>query len=384
MDDINKIWSGARPIGSELHGQGNYAVTRKNADKKSPSSFRIGEIIQGKILDIPTKGIAKLRLPNGVFKASLHDSLIPGDELFFLVSEIEPSLVLKAHSILTGRVGVTPDPTEILRLLNLPNSEIFRSAAELLYTNESIIRRDDILSLEKNYREIFGDVRLNKLIEKLSLIRDFIFSGVVIDDVDLEKILPFYESEKLIADLIKFIDNKLEEPEIVKILNNIMDSSGLPEKSGLIKLDEDFLKLFVSSLPGSNELNELIKNFHSFFIAADYRYSIPQFADNYLLLIYAGIASGKFVIHKFKTRKKKKAASYDSFIATLLGMGFEKAWDEAKDSRALMSGISSILLKEDTSADFKILEYKIFSPGGKYLLFSSPQDIHSSKISVVL
>lgn len=66
------------------------------------ANYRIGEIIRGKIIDIPFKEIAVVQLPGGTCTAYLQGNVNKGDNLLFKVIATNPSLVLKVQQPLSS------------------------------------------------------------------------------------------------------------------------------------------------------------------------------------------------------------------------------------------------------------------------------------------
>ncbi|MFA5513161.1 MAG: hypothetical protein WC313_12000, partial [Candidatus Kapaibacterium sp.] len=131
-----------------------YQNTKKTKKDQQLKKFRIGEILQGKIIDTDGGGIGKVRLPSGIFTCSLHKGLVAGDVLFFKIAEVEPTLVLKVHSVQSygqnGKLGTE----DIIRILDLPKLDIFKYSAIIFLNFRNMIYKEDLLKFYKFYTQI--------------------------------------------------------------------------------------------------------------------------------------------------------------------------------------------------------------------------------------
>lgn len=121
IDTSNKI------LTDSYSSRGQRYVPMPNPNKaKATPKLRKGEVILGQVLEKLTDEIFKIKLPNGVFKALVHPKLKQGDRLYFLIKEISPSIVISVHStdLIFQSGGVSID--EIIRVLDLDNTETIR------------------------------------------------------------------------------------------------------------------------------------------------------------------------------------------------------------------------------------------------------------------
>ena len=98
---------------------------QQKSKSKTPSKLHIGEILKGEILETHEYGIATVKLPIGILKAQLAGNLRKGDELIFFVQQVEPSLILKIHSLAPTKSGKELDIREIIRILDLSDNSFF-------------------------------------------------------------------------------------------------------------------------------------------------------------------------------------------------------------------------------------------------------------------
>lgn len=158
MDDLNmemKIHGGIDAIGNQANNARRYYV-RPNNKKVNPRlmHFRAGEILQGKILSAKGDGIGLVRLPSGDFTCQLHEGLLPGDDLFFKIVNIEPSLTLRVHAVMSYVKGKKHNRKDIVRILDLPDNELYLSASDVFLTFKNMIFKDDLLTFYKFYSRV--------------------------------------------------------------------------------------------------------------------------------------------------------------------------------------------------------------------------------------
>lgn len=153
---------------------------QQKSKSKTPSKLHIGEILKGEILETHEYGIATVKLPIGILKAELAGNLHKGDELIFFVQQVEPSLILKIHSVAPTKSGKELDIREIIRILDLSDNNFFIKSIEFLKQRRQFINRDECISLF----EMFGELE-------------------AIDYADIS-------GTTLLATLLFFMDNKLD------------------------------------------------------------------------------------------------------------------------------------------------------------------------------
>ena len=152
MDDLTSI-----PPGFSISTVGTYTPKANQymaynvKGKPFGNKLRVGEIVFGSIVTIASENEAFVRLPIGTLSATLHGRLKPGDSLFFKVQEIQPSLVLRVHSVNVKTSGVTLDSREIIRMLDLPESSFYIEIIKFLRKYKTNINRSSALLLHQAY-----------------------------------------------------------------------------------------------------------------------------------------------------------------------------------------------------------------------------------------
>lgn len=127
---------------------------QQKSKSKTPSKLHIGEILKGEILETHEYGIATVKLPIGILKAELAGNLRKGDELIFFVQEVEPSLILKIHSVAPTKSGKELEIREIIRILDLSENNFFIKSIEFLKLRRQFINRDECISLFEMFSEL--------------------------------------------------------------------------------------------------------------------------------------------------------------------------------------------------------------------------------------
>lgn len=153
MKASSAIENGVQSIGYRDSNYGNsyYYVPHKKNNNTSSLKLRVGEIVSGRIINFIAPEIAKVRLPNGTFTAELHNKLKAGDELYFKIDSVKPNLILKVYSVSSKIKGEYPKAGEYLRILDLPESDIYYVIVEVLAKNKINVIRDEALTLSKSY-----------------------------------------------------------------------------------------------------------------------------------------------------------------------------------------------------------------------------------------
>ncbi|MBX3042796.1 MAG: hypothetical protein KF896_03675 [Ignavibacteriae bacterium] len=150
-----KIKDGIEKIGPQSYGVKNYYV-RQSSNKSQPrlKHFRVGEILQGTILTTDGNGTGLVRLPSGDFNCYLHKGLKKGDELFFKITSVEPGLVIKVHAVQSFFKRVKRKKEDIVRILDLPQDDIYYYTADIYLTFKNMIYKDDLLNFYKFYERV--------------------------------------------------------------------------------------------------------------------------------------------------------------------------------------------------------------------------------------
>lgn len=135
------------PLGSNINRTLDFQKMPNLRQKQV--SFRIGEILRGKIIEVISPQQAVISLPNGTFTAEISGRFQSGDELFFRVQAVDPSLVLKIHSVFVTKDNKKLPTNELIRILDLPKTPLFESIVERTKERANVILRDELISQAK-------------------------------------------------------------------------------------------------------------------------------------------------------------------------------------------------------------------------------------------
>ncbi len=209
MDDFGSI-GGLGRAGEGGSDSGGYYVPlrQKKADAPArPPKLRQGEIIVATVIEVLDFELAKVKLPQGTFNATLHSRLKSGDTLFLFVAETQPNLVLRVHSVTSTVKGKLRLSADIVRMLDLPDNSLYLDIAQFLAERKSNVLRSEALMFaalldkvdygEKKYSKIalFSSVffvLLSTKKEDMNLVKDFYPAFFEIQDI-------FYLFQKTLA-----------------------------------------------------------------------------------------------------------------------------------------------------------------------------------------
>ena len=102
----------------------NYFKSESGGHEHRESKFislRVGEIVQGSIIEVYSDKEVLVKLPIGTMTATLMGKLKKGDALFFRVMEIDPGLVLRIYAVGTRVKSKENTTEELVRILDLPD-----------------------------------------------------------------------------------------------------------------------------------------------------------------------------------------------------------------------------------------------------------------------
>lgn len=233
MPILNNIDGGAKPIGKDNNSGFvivNYNQTKKN-NKNNFFRLRVGEILQGLILENPVENIAEVRLPVGIFRAYLQGNLQKGDELFFKIDSVEPSLILKIHSVYIYKLNIKYSEKEIIRILDLPDNDVFIKLINEYSNIKSMLIRDEILlsyNLLDKYFINNNAVNLNEDIIRTAIF--FIETNINDSKEDIELIYNYFKNKTSYLQGLENIKNNIHklnknlETQFLNFLNNNSNS----------------------------------------------------------------------------------------------------------------------------------------------------------------
>lgn len=224
-------------VGYNSNNNQYHSMPKKNKNTQI-AQLRSGEILQGKIIEIINENLAKVGLPIGNFNALLHSKLKKGDSLFFLVKALEPSLTLQVHSVSSKQKGNILPVEEALRMLDIPDTELYSKITSWVLKHESKVNREDVLLTASTLKEFPMEVLKGKNIE--SVIK-LIFNQIHADTdftVDLfEKLFPLFR--KLNEHDSKFdkIFNHLLKENSIELYKSMTQISNIKTYPGVINLN---------------------------------------------------------------------------------------------------------------------------------------------------
>lgn len=166
---------------------GRGLVHRQDRKKSIEIKFKKGEILKGLVLKTISSKISQIALPGGTVTAEIHNRLEVGDELFFIVDSISPELRLKVYSILCKHQHEKRSIDELIRILDLPDMNIYYDLLENLVQYRNEIKRAEVL-------EIIGILNTYNENEIYKIFPAFIQSTltIIFNDISHNKIEDFY------------------------------------------------------------------------------------------------------------------------------------------------------------------------------------------------
>lgn len=217
-------------LSGEMRGSGH--KYQQKSKSKTPSKLHIGEILKGEILETHDYGIATVKLPIGILKAELAGNLRKGDELIFFVQEVEPSLILKIHSVAPTKSGKELDIREIIRILDLSENNFFIKSIEFLKQRRQFINRDECISLFEMFSELesnsYTDISGNTLLTTLLFYMD---NKLDFSAESFQRTKYSFVSKDMVEKILNTLKSKID---------NLTNKELLAIKSQLDSITEDF------------------------------------------------------------------------------------------------------------------------------------------------
>ncbi len=306
------------PLGTNLNRATDFQ--RIPLGKQKQITVRIGEILRGKIVEVISPQQAVISLPNGTFTAEISGRFKAGDELFFRVQKVEPSLVLKIHSMFVGKGNWEIATNEILRILDLPKNNLFEKIIDYEKSKSNIIVREEVILKAK-----FSSAILEKIPkENLNLLLRFVDFAL---NNNLEPTMELFEHYKgmfSIKDLIPKIVTLLQAnqallpPDIKNQMQNFRNLLQLnqPIPNLLKNFSPNFIHnpdnlfnflLNLKNFDFPNEmkipLEDLYKAFNSFWVInASASFSYANFI--YLVVPYIWERNFRYTFVLYRKRKQ--------------------------------------------------------------------------------
>ncbi len=217
MDDIGSIG------GLDKAGQGGgsyggyYHHNPKKQTSQTPLRLKPGEILLGRIVELKDDDIVEVKLPMGNFRAILHGKLIRGDVLFLQVVEVTPSLLLKIHSVSSTFNSNLRNADEVIRILDIPQSEQNAKIVEYLLNRKSTILRSEVLQ----FAAIYAQFPINPAFNNPKPLFDAIFSIIISNEQDnIQLLKTIFPSFLPINSIYALFEPFFQNVEIKKIIDN--------------------------------------------------------------------------------------------------------------------------------------------------------------------
>ncbi len=208
------------PLGGNVNRSLDYQRLPQGRQKQI--SVRNGEIIRGKIMEVISPRQAVISLPDGTFTAEISGKFKPGDELFFRVQSAEPTLILKIHSLFVTRDNKELSTNEILRILDLPRTNLFEKIIESEKSKSNLLVRDDIILLAK-YAQSITEKYPKENINLLLRFLEFSLKNLIMPETQLyfsyAKIFDFGKISNQIINFLLSNQKLLPEESRKKILD---------------------------------------------------------------------------------------------------------------------------------------------------------------------
>lgn len=215
----------------------NYNYYQPAPKKSKPTkNLRKGEIVFGTVVKSLSDKDAIVNLPSGTFAAVLKGSLRAGDSLYLMVQEIEPSLILRIYAVSHVIDGKELRNSEILRLLNLPDTSFYHELTDIIRTHKALVVRDDILLIYKAFLEI-EDSLMKGLQPRdiLQMLFDMLETSVPLTPEEFSSFYPLLTHGRQMSSIIKGFERLINtapvniRQEFARLLSNIRDSANKGE-----------------------------------------------------------------------------------------------------------------------------------------------------------
>jgi flagellar hook-length control protein FliK len=239
---------GISPTMNQYRGSDVYSHAA-GAKKSKSFQLRNGEIIHGRVLNVPREQEAIVRLPIGTLNAQLHGNLKKGDELFFQVMKSDPGLVLRVYAASVVSGGKEIAPSEILRMLDLPQDRNYTAALKFLKLDNSTIAREELLFLVNSFHQLSSQIvktsNINDLFRALLFFREY---NLALDNNIFARILPGLTGLSLLSESLEELETMLRflpdtfSGELKKIFDKM--------KSGKMNIRESIFLMQISKDSG--------------------------------------------------------------------------------------------------------------------------------------
>ncbi|MCX7880168.1 MAG: hypothetical protein N2517_05860 [Ignavibacteria bacterium] len=388
----------------------NLDFYRQPKHKVKQISLRVGEVVRGQIINVLSTSQAIINLPDGTFTAEISGKFRSGDELFFKVQAIEPTLVLRIYSVFTKINNKEISTDELLRMLDLPNTKIFQLVTERKKQTGNVVFRDEVLGYVGFANKILEKSQTESL-ESIIKFIDFSLGLRIEPDFTFFQIFKSFSKigflfQSYFSALLTYFDlfpKQFQERLLnFRNANRTNDSLTLFQIFGpnFFKKENNFWsfvnELSAPSLLNSfpNEIQNVIKElkllFVSFLVVNTLSSNLPNSFLYFLFPFFTG-ADIKFAYVRVKRKKIGNKFSNEinvedeeliSPVLDTLKKEFESFWDKEeknKDFSPMFNEYKTLYRKEGNKIIVKTLENSTF-------IFKQMDEIFGerSKISIVI
>ena len=225
MPDPIGIQGGISNVGSQPQRNLKYEHTASVPSTPQTSKLRVGEILQGTVVEVHSSQEAVVRLPIGTVTATLQGKLNRGDILFFKVIETEPKLLLRIYGISSKFEGKDVDVRDILRVLDLKDNAINREIINLLTLKRATITKDDVGALLKSLSILSDSVLKQNYLKDIFITLFFMQEiGLPTSEKMFTTLLPVFLGGEYLRNLLKQLESSLANlpPDIAEKIKSMM------------------------------------------------------------------------------------------------------------------------------------------------------------------
>jgi hypothetical protein len=164
MDESTRISGGVPGINDyyqSKHRRGNL----HKKDETKALEYRKGEIIRAKVIDMTSNKLAVLQLPSKTVNAHISQKLKQGDELFFIVEEVSPNLILNIYSVI---FDTYKNISEMIRMLDVLENKYIENIILSLRRHNVEILRSEVLATYKILKDIPTAIKKNNSLNSIN------------------------------------------------------------------------------------------------------------------------------------------------------------------------------------------------------------------------
>jgi hypothetical protein len=232
----------------------NYFKSQTGGHEHRESKFislRVGEIVQGSIVEVYSDKEVLVKLPIGTLTATLMGKLKKGDALFFRVMEIDPGLVLRIYAVGTRVKSKENTTEELVRILDLPDHPFYMNFFEYIKNKRTLITRDEMLLFFKSYISLPEEEHKQETVINIYKTLHMMKDALIPLKTDLYfKLKPFFIGEKNILNNFEIIYRNIDQfpPKILALLNQLFTKMRNPSTAFA-----DLIQFFTIDTVNKNE-----------------------------------------------------------------------------------------------------------------------------------